>query len=326
MGEKTNTLPRFDKFGRERYMLIHKRPVGPKTAEGLFSLYEEMTETQEPRMLYMAGWAALEASWVGTHLEPETRIRFVDAAQESWEYALQLQQERAAESAWRKSTTPDTVGEYRIATALATIDVFRELPYGKPTLQSVADMHSRMVDIMLMNDHDMQAALRHGNTGRAYHHRGFAFELLSMCAVNRLFSTRLLATPAFARSDNGKYYPEQTHDVQYLYLDGGSVVDAVPNEVKTRLRTKFFERYVMTGLTDGVALTQNGHFSVSTQVYRLKAEIDDTIAPYDEFMLQDVTDTVLHSIRHVKRADTAGIHCPGRENCTIYLHDSNEAA
>lgn len=312
---ETQTLPRYDKFGRERYMLIHKRPVGPKTAERLFSLYEELTKTQEPRTQYMAGWTALEASMVGTHLSGDERARLVDAAQESWEFALQLQREYSAESAWRKNTAPSTIGEYRIATALMSTDVFRELPYGKPSLQTIADMHHKMVDLLALNDQDMRTARLYGNEGRAANHKGLAFELMTMCALNRMYSSKLIATPSFARSDSGLYYPEQTHDVQCVYLKWGEVAEVIPSEVKSRLSGKFLARYVGSGLISGEALTHHGQFSISKQVERFQAEVNGTIEPYDEFMLQDITDTVLHSIRHFKRPELAGIHCTDRRRC-----------
>ncbi|HAC56331.1 TPA: hypothetical protein DCF80_02420 [Candidatus Saccharibacteria bacterium] len=316
MGE-TKTLPRFTDDGRESYMLIHKRPVGPKTAERLFSLYEQYTRYHEYRMQYVAGWTALEASMVGTDLDATTRIQLVDAAKDSWEYALQLKQEHAANSAWYRGITPATVGEYRIATALATIGVFRELPLGKPSLDAIANMHSSMVNVMMMNDADMRTAQRHRLHGRAAEHKGLITEQLAMCAVNRLFSSRVIAIPSFARSDSGLHYPDQTHDIQILYMDRGKVTEFVPSEVKSRRSGKAFDRYVRSGLVFGEEITQNGAFSLSTQVARFVAELNDTIEPYDEFMLKDVTDSVMHSIRHYKRPEVSGIHCRVKRRCTL---------
>lgn len=311
------TLPRFTDDGRESYMLIHKRPVGPKTAEKLFSLYEQYTRFHEYRMQYVAGWAALEASIVGTELDSTTRIQLVDAAQDSWEYALKLKQEHAATMAWYKDKTPATAGEYRIATSLATIGVFRELPLGKPSLESIANMHSSMVDIMVMNDADMRIAERHKLHGRAAEHKGLVVEHLAMCAVNRMLSSRVIAIPSFARSDSGMYYPDQTHDIQMLYLNGGTVSDVIPNEVKSRRSGNAFNRYTHSGLVFGEEITQKGAFSLSTQVRRFVAELNDTIEPYDEFMLQDVTDSVMHSIRHFKRPEISGIHCTVKRRCIL---------
>lgn len=307
-------------------MLIHKRPVGPKTAERLFSLYEELTKTQEPRTQYMAGWTALEASMVGTHLSQEARANLVDAAQESWEFALELQREYSAESAWRKNTIPSTIGEYRIATALMSVNVFRELPYGKPSLQTIANMHHDMVNLLVLNDVEMRTARLNGNEGRAANHKGLAFELITMCALNRMYSSKLIATPSFARSDSGLYYPEQTHDVQCIYLKWGEVAEVVPSEVKSRLNGKFLARYVRSGLVSGEALTHHGQFSISKQVERFQAEVNGTIEPYDEFMLQDVTDTVLHSIRHYKRPELAGMHCTDRRRCKFDTKTNSSSA
>lgn len=327
MGDPKQTLPRFDRFGRERYMLMHKKPVGPKTAEGLFSLYEQLSHIQTPREMYMAGWAALEASMVGTEFAATDRVWLVDTAEDAWQYALELQQERAANKAWYKNTTPDTTSEYRIADALSTVPIFRELPYGKPSKQTMKDVFTRQLEIATLNNQDMLVAKAHqarhryegmfDYSGREANHRGLAYEQLSRLGVNRLLSTRLFATSSLARADSGMYYPDQTHDNQCFYLDGGEITATVPLEVKSRLRNRYFFRYQNAGLVGGEGLTHDGHYTIDGMLRRLKREAEGSADLQDIEILTTLTDDVIHSIRHYRRPERAGIHCHDRRKCEL---------
>lgn len=80
--EEQAVVQRFDRDGREKYMLIHKKPVGPRTAEKLFSLYQCLSETQEPQKMYSAGWAAAEAGLVGVHMTADKRCTYIEAAED----------------------------------------------------------------------------------------------------------------------------------------------------------------------------------------------------------------------------------------------------
>ncbi len=328
MVEPTQKFTRFDKYGRERYMLIHKRPVGPKTAEGLFSLYEQLSSIQAPREMYMAGWAALEASMVGTELPSKDRVWLVDSAEDAWMYALALQQERAAEKAWLRDVPPDTTAEYRIAGALSTIPVFRELPLGKPRKQTMRSSYEKLLAITECNQEDLERTEEYARhlrptsdsfdySGRAANHRGLLYEQLSQLGVNRLHSSAFFATSSFARSDNGRYYPDQTHDNQCLYLHGGEIVDVIPLEVKTRLRKKFFHRYKNAGLISGTVLTHDGNRNTSTLIAQLRREAEGLASKEDKRSVEGLTEDVIHSIRHFKRPERAGIHCREPQRCVI---------
>lgn len=317
MGEETQTFQRFDKRGRERYMLIHKKPVGPKTAEGLFSLYGELSQIQKRREMHVAGWAALEASIVGTQYSPDTRLELVNAAEDCWEYALQLEQEFAAERAWLSSRWPNTENEYRIASALATIPIFKELPFGKPAHETVKKVHSDLVSIASMNAHDMVISQQHGLSGRASNHKGFAFEILSRLPITRLGTGRLIPCPSFPRSDSGSYYPEQTHDIQFLLLNGSRITSVVPTEVKSTLSLKHFRRYTGSALISGDMLTCDGQLTIPKIVGCYQREIDGVATESDRAALDLVTSAVIHSIQHYRRPERAGAHCYTK-TCTYH--------
>lgn len=316
--EQTNTLSRFDNKGRERYMLIHKRPVGPKTAERLFFLYEELSETQRPQEMYMAGWAVAEAGLMATRLDPETRHNYIASANDCWEYALQLEQERAAQKAWRKSTTPSTIETYRIAGALATIPVLEQIPYGKPSKQAVLKMHQDLLTIARSNADDMNTAKQYfGSDGRTSNHRGLGYEHIAQLSISRLHSARLIPVPSFARSDNGSYYPSQTHDLQVLNLNGGDINFVTPLEVKSKNLQKFYTRYQEVGLVFGTGMIDEGEAAVTKAVELFEAEHDGTASPEDIAALDHLTESVVHSIRHFRRPERYGKHCLGAMRCLL---------
>lgn len=316
MREQETNISRFDRFGRERYMLIHKHPVGPKTAERLFLLYEELSKSQQPQEMYRAGWAAAEASMVGGMLPAGERVQLAKAASECWEFALQLERERAAHNAWRKSTHPSTTGEYRIATTLASAPIFEALPQGRPPKQLLLDTHERLVSIAESNVTDMRMYRQQGWEGRYSNHRGFGYEQISQLAISRLLTSRLIATTSMARADSGAYYPWQTHDLQIISLDRETITRITPAEVKTRLRPAYFQRYD-AALIGGRRLIGDNDNAVHQTVSLFRQELNGEISAEGLDYLDGLTDEVIHAIRHYHRAEEFGRHCVNASRCQL---------
>lgn len=315
------TIPptsRHDSEGRERYMLIHKIPVGPKTAERLFLLYEELSQHQEPATLYKAGWAAAESGLVGTHLSPDERSSRICAAQSCWEYALTLEQERAANSAWITDKPPARTEELHIATALASIPVLVEIPYGKPSKPAVRMAHTGLLQVARQNVDEMLLAKKHyGREGRSSNHRGLGYEHLTQLSISRMLSARIVPIASFARSASGAHYPSQTHDVQFLNLDRGNIMSVTPIEVKSKLKNRVYKRYQDVGLVAGYELIERGETALSQAIELFEQEALGTATPDEIGVLAEMTDSVIHSIRHFRRPERYGKHCLGALRCEL---------
>lgn len=306
--------------GGERYLRIHKRLVGPKTAERLFSLYGELRRGKTPHDQYSAGWAIAEASLAATQLPADQRKEYIDKAELCWVRALQLQQMNAVGRAQRKGfASANRSGEYRIATALAAAPVLAELPYGAPQKGTIHNFHRTLLLTAKLNITDMMTEQGRGLFNIATNYEGLAYEHLAQLSISRIGGRRLFACSAFARSDNGTHYPSQTHDVQILHLDRGDITSVTPTEVKRTIKTEFYSHYRDVGLLAGHDLTHNGDLSLPHALRLLEREQEGKAAPDDTVFLDAMTESTIHSIRHFQRPERYGKHCLDALRCTIDL-------
>lgn len=303
---------------RERYLLIHKRPVGPKTAERLFSLYEGLSMAQRPREMYTAGWAIAEAALVATDLHTDRRIHYIQSAQDCWEYSLELERAKTAERAWNKDWYPLRREEFRILSTLAGVEVLREIVSGKLTRESISAMHDSLVDIAMENSDELKMSrLHYGKEGRASNYRGVAYEQIALLGISRIKSTRLIPFVSFARSEEGIHYPSQTHDMQILSLRDNSIQSFAPFEVKTKQSLGFRNRYTDVGLISGTSLIGDGDGAIHDTVRLFDAERRGVATQDDTVQLQAITERVIHDLRHLKRPELYGKHCLGIMKCSL---------
>lgn len=302
---------------REPYMRIHKRPVGPKTAERLFLHYRELSEFQDSQAMYEAGSAAAEAMLSGTHFDTDTRKELVLAAEECWQFALQLELERAAASAYRRETTPDRTREFRIVTALSRIPILEDLVDRKPTKSSLKKAQLQQLDITEQAVAELESARDAQYEGRAGTYLGVCNEMLAIAATDRLLSSRIIAFPSTARADHGYPYPEQTHDIQILGFHGQNIRQVTPLEAKNQLRPRHSMRYEAALLGGqqhllGAGLTHRE--AVDLMINEAQGAV---LTEDDRQRLTGITDSVIHVIRHWHRAEDFGRHCLKSAECRV---------
>ncbi len=327
MGVETNTKDSarryFENQASERYMLIHKRPVGPKTAARLFFLYEELSEVQRPVEMYQAGWAAAEAGIVGTNQSSDWRHRAIEAGLDCWRYALILEQERAAEAAWRKGTYPSTFQSLRIESVLAMEPVLAQLPDGLPTKDTLDTSFNNLLSVARQNADNMQAELAGPQPGRVTNHIGLGFEFNSQLSFNRLKSRNLLALTTLARGDDGSIYPNETHDIQAIGFKHGNIDQITPIEVKSTLKGRHFDRYDAALIGGHRDLLIGDSLNLAQSVELFEREQAGTASHEDLLLLDQMTDSVIHSLRHYLRSqesnDREERHCRQRKKCAIPL-------
>lgn len=317
MGAEAVTPPPVRIDARDAYLRIHKRLVGPGTAEKLSFLYRELSQEQTPRGMYEAGWAAAEAAMTGTRLEPAERHYLVAAARDCWEYAARCETERAASSAYLKNTTPDRSTELRIINALAVTPLIEGIVRGRPDKQQRGAAYDALLGAAEEAAGELLIAHRHRMGGRVGNALGVVHEVNTLLLINRLLSSRIIALPSLARADSGRDYPEQTHDVQILNLNGNVIRDIVPLEVKSRLKGKFLERYEAALLSGRQHLLIHTPETAAETAAMLCRERAGQASPDDLATLQTMTDAVIHVIRHHKRADDFGRHCADPRRCDL---------
>lgn len=319
MSRETATPPPVWNEAHDAYFRIHKRLVGPKTANRLSFLYSELSKQQDSKSMFEAGWAAAEAAIVGEGLNPDDQQYLIEAMKSCWEYALVLERERAASTyrVYETGYTPDRTGELRIATALAAYPVLSELSSGRPSKSAIKLYRSNLADVASIGLQELISSMQDGIEGRVGTYKGIANELIVLMLINRKESTRLLGIPSIARADSGKFYPEQTHDVQIIGMNGDKIVSIVPFEVKSRYRDRFSLRY------DAALICGRDHLNIEKPIdvaELLALLIDDTEGSNNNSIddyLDQKSSIIIHMLRHHKRSKEFGKHCRNTDRCNI---------
>ena len=291
---------------RERYMLIHKRPVGPKTADTLSFFFNKLSYSEQSSSRYIAGWSATEAGLVGTDKSIEWRNAQILEGQSCWQLARESEMEHAINVAENRGTAISTLQVNRFGVALALSPVLAQIPGENIDKETLRSSYADLLSIAEGNLHDLHDPTQ---SKHASNLRSFAFEIGSLLACNRLLSRRLIAIPAFARSDDGNRYPSETHDIQILSLDRGDIEKIIPIEVKSTLIDRYFERYDAALIGGHHDLLLDDELSIDDFVTLLRREFDGDANSYEIAYLEQTTDSIIHTIRHYSRASEFGRHC-----------------
>lgn len=308
--------PNYHDTPYDSYHKIHKRFVGPATADKLRELYQSLAQSERPREVYAAGWAAAEAALVGTGYVTAERVRLAQGARESWESSLLLEQDRAAHSAHEKGTVPDTTDQYRIASTLALAPIIEAIPQGIIPKETLRSCYGQLLETAELNHRDMLMAEAISMEGRVNSHMGVAYEQIAALGINRMMSSRIVSLFSLARSGTGFHYPHQTHDMMVLNLDKNNIVRVTPTEVKSQLKVKFSNRYE-AALVGGKAILGTDRQLIGRTLRQFRSELEGTIAPSDTASLDAISAAIIHSVRHHHRAEQFGRHCLDITSCSL---------
>jgi hypothetical protein len=137
-----------------------------------------------------------------------------------------------------------------------------------------------------------------------------------MLAVNRLRSPTLVAMPAIARADSGRFHPQQTHDIELLHLNWGEIGSVTTIESKARPKEKHYQRYEAAIVGGRIHLfTKTGTSPVDTVLLFLKEDKGD-ISDDERAELEQMTDVIVHLARHQYSKDPdVPLHCRNIERC-----------
>lgn len=209
------------------YHLIHKKLVGPRTVGRLALHYVELTQSQSIERMYEAGWTAAEAAIISEGQPQQTRIGFLHDAEAAWEYAHQLCYERSSE---KERPCHDRM--LRVETAAATLPVFRSIIEKRSSTMARETYHETVLDIATRSANLLEHSVT-AKTGHQGNYKGLGVEELAILALSRGRTGKLFATPSLARSDSGKHYPRETHDLQVFSFRRGKRQTITPIEVKS---------------------------------------------------------------------------------------------
>lgn len=298
----SRSFDRYDQNPLARYYRIHKRFVGPKTAELLLRLSDDLATHWGNEERYAAAWARAEASIVASDRPKADRIVWLSQA----------------ETLWRSVSNPNQAHctqERRAQLCIATVPFFRAILTSSLTRPVVDTMYESYLAIATDNAVDLIQARMHGEIESYGMEIGFAHECNALLAINRLRSTRTVAIPSSARSDTGHFHRQQTHDLDILQLRRGRLQKATPMEVKARAKQKDMHRYEPALVHGRVHLYVSPKSSPTDTLELFYREATDRAQPHHVATLDRITDSVMHLMSHYHRSEEFGRHCVRIAQC-----------
>jgi len=283
------------------YHLMHKHLVGPRTVGRLLLHYTELTQSQSVERMYEAGWAAAEAALVAdTSLEEKDRLDMLQMANDSWLCAQDICHERSIDN-----DIPCHDRALRIETSRATLPVFSSMVQETFTTPVRRVYHATLLDIAgrsanLLEDSIDNKGVHTGN------YKGLCAEQLSILALSREMTGRLVAMPSLARSDSGTHYPRETHDIQVLSHHRGVRRSITPVEIKF---SKSPTRYNAPVLNARRHLGVSSAFSAVelTRLYEKDFHQPEFMTDGDRTRLGDIKLAIIGLIRDYRRKQLSRI-------------------
>lgn len=312
----------FDFDGRpdayRRYLLIHKRIVGPKTVPRLLDIHEELSGIDSAFYQYIAGSAAVEAGLAAEDDSEIARLALIAMGNDNIERAIDLQHQ--ADLAGGIATTASPV-VYKMLLSRAFIPVYEGIVTQSVDESLLRDAYLSILKISAENalDYHTVKSTKQGTWGG---HVGLEFELKTIQFINRKMRRLQIAAPSLARADIGVVYPSQTHDTQVIHHQYGRILNYGTMEVKAGGDQQLpYEAAIVNGRKH--LGFRNLQFPFDTQ-YLLMKEAEGTASEQEIEQLDLISDMVLHLLRHQQTRDP-GVpkHCARVDLCTAFEGDDN---
>lgn len=289
------------------YERIHKRLVGPKTADKLLRIHNDLVGAPlDIDYLSTAGWAAAEAGIVAVDRTQEERLDALQCGADAWDLAIEHRCEERGFQNEEEEYGDIVLGRLQLARIF--VPFMESMIRGDVTKEVRAKLYDDLLMLAAKNAIALRRAQAAGQEAGQF--IGLAHEINAMLAVNRLQSPTLIAMPALARADSGHFHPEQTHDIELLHLQWGAIKGVTPMESKARPKTRHYQRYQAAIVGGRIHLfTKKGTSPVDTVLLFLKEDKGELSA--EEFEeLDGMTDTIVHLARHQLSDDPdVPIHC-----------------
>lgn len=304
----------FDEPAYLRYMQMEKRFADPGSTDDLLAIHDDLIEKSGVEYLSVAGWASAEAALIARNRPYQTRLLFLAQASEAWNKAVQMQHAHNVRNGLENDS--HNARSTRLRLAKAFVPMMQDMVRGDITKQTRSQLYDDMLFLAATNASVIQDMEQQGRADEIGEHIGLAHELNAMLAVNRLQSPTLIAMPAIARADNGRFHKEETHDIELLHLQWGDIMGVTTLESKARPREKHYRRYTAAIIDGRIHLFKKDSTSPIDTVVLFLEERDGLLKPSESRELEKMTDTIVHLARH-QLSDEPGVshHCRDIEKC-----------
>lgn len=236
---ETETDPSIDPTAYEHYLKIHKVLVGVSGAAELLGIYEQLNGEDQPKILSAAGWAAAEVALVRSDLPLGERQELLDAGQDCWLRALERQKFLNG----REAEQAEYAYPHRIALDIAIMPLLRGVVSGKVDKSLRQRVFGDCLNVAQSNAVNINIAAKESNVEALAAHSGFGYECNALLGFNLKFAKGWFVMPSMARSDNGLYHPQQTHDLLVVHHRKGEVINMTPVEIKAAASNRDRMRY-----------------------------------------------------------------------------------
>lgn len=312
----------FDFTGRpdayRRYMLMHKRIVGPRTVPRLVEIHQDLSGIDNGFYQYVAASAAIEAGLAAENECDADRLALLAIGNDSLERAISLQHEADMENGLETTASPVV---YRMLLARAFVPVYEGMVTQSVDENLLRDAYLAALKISAENALDYDR-VRHMPKGPAGGYVGLEFELKNIQFINRKMRRLQVAAPGFARADIGVVYPRQTHDTHVFHHQHGKIRNFGTMEVKADGGQILpYEAAIVNGRKH-LGL-RSVRFPFDTQ-YLLMKEAEGTATSHEGELLDLISDMVLHLLRHQQTRDVSvPKQCDRLELCTAFPDDGD---
>ncbi len=189
----------------------------------------------------------------------------------------------------------------RLKTRQATIPLFQGMVSGDVTKPIRDDYAHEVLQLAARASEGFlffqETSLETPNS-RATEYIGLAHELNAIYSITRKRTPTLAAFPAFPRGDSGTHLPQQTHDINVVGMQWGTIEESIIAEVKTTPKPEHYERYeaVLIGGTIHLHPDNSPDPSYLTELY---VKEHKGIASDDELAaIESISERVFHIVRH----------------------------
>lgn len=282
-----------------RYNQMPKDFVGPREADVLIAMHDEMRKAEHSWMYqFVAGSAAAESGLMATHLSFDERHRRLNSADKAWKAAQDGFLANHFTHDWSEEklyTIPDRIEMHR-----TFLPLYRDMVDGDVKPMTLGSVHQRLVSLANANLDAHNEAEQTGDYGAVVYRRGLAYELGTILTITRLGCPSLFAVPVPARADHGEYFPEKTHDVRLIQQSWGEINWCIPYEVKP-VTPKQADRYESALVRGRIELLMPSTTEPLDIVRYMKEEVDGTLSDQHRTELDEITSRVFRLAQDYKR-------------------------
>jgi hypothetical protein len=282
-----------------------------RAALELGDLAQDLAQSDHPKELLAAGWAAVESA-VMSRGERSKRIQMMHWGVTLWESS------HATQMLLLDTDSPNRVNKsepLRTRRAIAAAPIFEGIIRGK---LGEGGLRKSFTETMKIAEESIELHKTAEETDRIDDRRyyaGFNSELLVQLLDDFTLRPDKVTVPAPLRADNGWYNRSATHDLVTLHLTPSGINEAMPTEVKGIPNSHYIARYralVVTTGRRGLLYITGSATPVSERIAAIKSLYKGTLTAKQAIQIRTMEDNLSkHRLRYANADPLLRLSPPG---------------